>query len=49
MRKVLVTFALTMAVLAKGNAQQPPADQQNVLIGREFAIDRDGAVVTVVR
>jgi tetratricopeptide (TPR) repeat protein len=27
MRKVLVTFALTMAVLAQGNAQQPPADQ----------------------
>jgi len=40
MRKVLVTFALTMAVLAQGNAQQPPADQQNVPANQKVIKDQ---------
>jgi tetratricopeptide (TPR) repeat protein len=39
MRKVLVTFALTMAVLAQGNAQQP-ADQANVPTNQKVIKDQ---------
>jgi tetratricopeptide (TPR) repeat protein len=39
MRKVLVTFALTVAVLAQGNAQQP-ADQTNVPTNQKVIKDQ---------
>jgi hypothetical protein len=43
MRKVLVTLALTLAVFAQGNAQQPPADQSQANVPANQKVIKDQA------